>query len=226
VSKCTNEETGRLLHGYEIGILSEREREQFEAHLLGCEHCHSMLEAFEQKASLLMTSEKARAVISEMGPETAEAMSHIGRLRKYLWPKVPLIFRPAVAYLAILILLVPAYLGLKKPRVVTVTELRQTIHLSPTRSSADILSRSTSTNGLLTFEFDGYRSDRTYGVTIRSESGDIVYRKSDFTSFDHRQIGNLNLRLSEIKPGRYRLVISDTSSDRPAVIQEYLFIIE
>lgn len=40
---CTNKEIGELIGSYELGLLSDKERRQFENHLLECEYCFQSL---------------------------------------------------------------------------------------------------------------------------------------------------------------------------------------
>ena len=211
------------MHAYEIGTLSEQEREKFEIHLLACEHCASLLEAFETQASLLVTSSKVMAVVDEVMSEKARTGSWAGKFLRHLWPEVPLVFKPAVAYLVVLLLAIPAYYGLRDSGQPTVSELGQVVHLSPVRSAAKTLAQGISDNGLLTFEFDGYRPGSVYSVTIESEDGTVVYCNDQFSSFNEREIGSLDLRISEMRPGQYRLIISEPPSDSATVSQEYLF---
>ena len=43
---CTDEDIGKLIGGYELGLLTDEEKRQFENHLLACEYCfHSLYEA-------------------------------------------------------------------------------------------------------------------------------------------------------------------------------------
>ena len=226
MSKCTNTDIGSLLHGYEIGILSDEECEHFEAHLLQCEHCHNLLTSFEQTASLLVSSKRARAAIDKGLSEKTCVKSYVSKIWKYLWPNAPLVFRPAIAYFVILLLITPAYQGLKRPGESAVTEFKQKIHLSPTRAAAKVLKKATSDNGLLTFEFDGYRPGAVYRVVVESEDGTVIYTNSHFSSFDEREIGSLNLAISHMTQGRYRLIVSDPRSDSALVSCEYLFLIE
>ncbi len=226
MSRCSNRDIGTLLHGYEIGTLSDEECEQFEAHLLQCEHCCHSLMSFEQAASLLVSSKKARAAVGEALSADAGIEPFISRARKRLWPDAPLIFRPAISYVVILLLIVPAYLGLREPERSTVTEFKQMIHLSPNRTAADVFEKATSPDGLLTFEFDGYRPDGVYRVVIESENGTVIYANDQFSSFDEREIGSLHLSVSRITPGKYRLIVSDPRSDSDSVSCEYLFLIE
>ena len=226
MSKCTNREVGNLLHGYEIGVLLEKECEQFELHLLECVHCHDLLKSFDRHASLLKTGARVKAFIDETLSQEAGTESLVGRIWQHLWPKVPFVFRPAVAYLLLVLLVIPAYQGLRKPGKPTISEFRQTIHLSPTRAPAMSLKKGASDYALLTFQFDRYRTGGIYQVVIESEDGVVIYSNNEFSSFDEREIGSLNLALSEMKPGKYRLIVFDPQSDSARVLQQYLFSIE
>jgi len=226
MTECTNKDVGKLLHGYEIGILSEPDCERFETHLLECEYCHNSLLEFEQTASLLKTSPKARAVIDEILMEEADAESLLGRIWNHLWPKAPFVFKPAVAYLLVLILIIPAYHGLRKSEVTTINEIKQTISLSPIRTATKALTKEISDNALLMFRFEGYQPGGKYRVVIESENGDIIYRNDDFKSFDDREIGSLNLAISRMKTGTYHMIITDMQADSSVTGPEYWFKIE
>jgi hypothetical protein len=226
MSGCTNNGVGKLLHGYEIGILSELDCDMFETHLLECEYCHNSLREFEQKASLLKTSGKARAVIDEVLMEAADKESLLGRIWNHIWPRTPFVFKPAVAYLLIMILIIPAFQGLRRSEVPSVNEIKQTINLIPTRTTAKALTKEISDNALLMFRFEGCHPGGKYKVMIESEDGDIIYLNNNFVSFDEREIGSLNLTISRMKIGIYRMTITDMQTDSSAVGQEYWFRIE
>jgi hypothetical protein len=226
MSKCTDRNVANLLHGYELGTLTDEERERFEVHLLQCEHCHNLLTGFERESSLLVSSEAAREAVERALLPQVGLRRFAGRIWRRLWPDAPFVFRPAVIYVVILLLIVPAYLGLRGPDALLVTEVGQTVHLSPTRTVSAAFSKTADDNGLLTFEFDGYRPDGVYRVAIEFEDGAVVYENSEFSSFDEREIGGLNLEISEMAPGRYRLTVTDAQSDSAAGGWEYLFIID
>jgi len=40
---CTNQKTGKLIGGYELGLLSKVEKRRFETHLQDCDHCFQSL---------------------------------------------------------------------------------------------------------------------------------------------------------------------------------------
>ena len=224
--KCTNEGIGRLLHAYEINILSEPEREQFEIHLMECEYCHDLLLVFERHAELLTSSDKVRSVLAEVDTSATRGESLIGRIARWLWPETPFLFKPAVAYLLVLLLIVPAYIGMSRHATRTIGEFQQSIYLSPNRSVSTNLRIGEDDNALLTFRFEGSVPGRPYRVLIESEDGDIIYLNDQFSGFDEREIGILSLELTEMNPGKYRLIIDDPHSDTSVANQEYFFYIE
>ena len=223
MSKCTNIDLGKLLHGYELGILDDDECDRFEAHLIECGFCHGQLQSFEQQAALLTSSEPAKSAVREALRSLPVDEPFLTRIRRLLWPKSPLLLRPAVAYLLVLLMAIPLYLNLKEPPSPTVSEFQQTIRLSPTRSTGGILKKSAGDQALLTFRLDAYDPTRIYGLWITSESGAVVYSNSRFRAFDELEIGSLALVISEIKPGRYQLLITAMDADSISVIQEYTF---
>ena len=223
---CTDKNLGNLLHAYEIGILSEQECEQFETHLLGCEHCHRMLESFEERASLLATSEKVKEVVGESVRRKVTAEPFITRLRNLIWPKAPLMLRPAVAYLLVLLMIIPAYQGLM---IFSDEQIRpvQTVRLLPGRSTEEnALKVSSGNDGLLSFVFRGAIAGESYRVIIFAEDGEVIYRDDAFSTFDEYETGRLLLPLVRLAPGVYRLVITDPRADAPIGTREYVFRIE
>ncbi len=50
---CTDQDIGKLIGAYELGLLSEEEKRQFENHLLECEHCFQSLHETAQIANLI-----------------------------------------------------------------------------------------------------------------------------------------------------------------------------
>jgi hypothetical protein len=226
VAECTNRDIGDLLHAYEIGILSEEEVERFEKHLLECEYCNDLLNSFEREARLLTASERVKAAADSALSEETGTEPLIRRIWKHLWPNAPLMLRPAVAYLLVVVLAVPAYYGLRRSEKQMVSEFTQTVHLSPTRAATRTLKKDTGDNALLTFQFEGYRPGEAYGVTIESEDGTVIYRNNRFSSFDERDRGSLNLEISTMQSGRYRLIIGYPPCDSASLIQQYLFSVE
>jgi hypothetical protein len=223
---CTDKNLGNLLHAYEIGILSEPECEQFETHLLGCEHCHGMLESFEERASLLATSEKVKAIVGETVRRKINEEPFITRIWNLIWPKAPLMLRPAVAYILVLLMIIPAYQGLMRSSGEQIESL-QTVRLLPGRSTADnALKASSGNNGLLSFVFRGAIAGESYRVMIVTEHDEVIFRDDAFKGFDEYETGRLLLPIAKLAPGIYRLVITDPRAADPIGTREYTFRIE
>jgi hypothetical protein len=226
VSECINRDLGALLYGYEINILSDQQVEQFELHLLECEHCHNELKSFEREAALLSSDIEIKTLADRYARGHSRSLSVVGKIWQYLWPDVPFPFKPALAYLLIVLLIIPAYLGLKGPAVAPVREYQQVIHLSSTRAVTPVLTKSTSDNALLTFRCEGCRQGEVYRLVIRSQDGATIYANDRFAGFDEREIGNLSLAISKMDPAEYLILVSDPSAGASLPTQEFRFWIE
>jgi len=225
--QCKDPKLGALLHAYELDALSEEDTERVEIHLLECEHCFEQLTNFERETTLLSTDHEVREVIAEAaGEEYSRSESLLKRFWRHVWPETPFVSKPALAYLLILLMILPAYHGLKRlanDRIRTV----QTISLFPDRSpDGDVFKISAGNEGLLRFVFRGAVAGRTYELTIESEDGAVVFRDEAFDGFDEYGAGQLLLPLARMKPGNYRLVISGPRAEPPLSGQEYRFGIE
>jgi len=219
---------GRLLHAYELGGLHEDELELVEIHLLKCDYCFNELMSFERESALLTSDEDVKARIGEVAEEEQSlSASSFTRFWRYIWPDTPVIFRPALAYLLILLLIFPVYRWvelLTKERIRPV----QTIGLFPDRSSADddAFKISLGEDGLLTFVFRDAVVGENYRVVIHSVDGKVVFRDDDFNSFDEYETGRLLLPLSRMITGTYWLMITDVRADSTSVIRKYSFSIQ
>jgi hypothetical protein len=185
-----------------------------------------MLESFEERASLLASSVKVKEIVGESVRRKVTEEPFIVRLRNLIWPKAPFILRPAVAYLLILLMIVPAYQGLM---VFTDEQIRpvQTVHLLPGRSTADnALKVSSGSDGLLSFVLRGAIAGESYRVMILAEGDEVVFRDDAFKGFDEYETGRLLLPIAELAPGAYRLVITDPRAEPSIGRTEYSFRIE
>ena len=222
--KCKDPNLGALLPAYELNALSEEDVERFEIHLLECEHCFDQLKGFEQEAALLSSDNEVKQIIREAASEGyPQTESLLKRFWRYVWPETPFVLRPALAYLLILLMALPAYWGLRR---LTQDQIRpvQTISLFPDRSGPEGVFRiSLGGDGLLTFVFRGAVAGQTYHLVIESEDGRVVFRDDAFSRFNEYQTGRLLLPLTKMKPGGYRLVITDPRAKPPLNRQEYSF---
>jgi hypothetical protein len=227
MSKCKDSDLGQLLHAYELNALSQEDSERFETHLLGCEHCFSQLKSFEQEAALLTSDDEVKQLIGEAAAEESpQEESLLKKFWRYLWPETPVVFKPAMAYLLILLMILPAYHGLRK---LTKDQIRpvQIISLFPDRSiPEDVFKISAGGDGLLSFVFRGAVAGEDYHLLIESQDGRVVFQDDAFSSFDQYGTGRLLLPLSKMRPGEYRLVIIEPDVETPFNRQEYSFRIE
>jgi hypothetical protein len=182
--------------------------------------------AFEQNALHLTTSTRIKAFVDKTASPEPTAESRFSRIWQFLWPDTPLIARPAVSYLVILLLIIPAYIGIGRLDRTSVRELHQVVHLTPNRSAQQALVRAGENDALLTFRFDGYQPGRSYDIEITSEDSSTVFAIDEFASFDRRGIGYISLSLPRMVPGRYQLTITGTGQDSGRVFQQYQFSIE
>jgi len=215
-----------FLHAYELDALSDEDRDRFEVHMLSCEHCFNHLKQFEKEAALLQSDPDISRVIEEALGENPMTISSWGRFLKYFWPNAPLPFRPAIVYILIAILIIPVYLWLTTVRDDDIRSV-QTITLFPERSTAgETLHINAGEDGLITFLMRGASPDKKYQIVVTTNDGTEIFRDDDFSRFDEFGTGHLLLPIPRMKPGKYRLTITDPGAEPPLNRQEYRFRIE
>lgn len=224
MSECTNRQLGLLLHAYEVNALSDADAERFELHLFECEHCLEKLKAFNASVTLLRNDGDVESVFVDIAQ--SESLSLVARLRRRLWPQGPLVAKPALLHLVILLLLIPTFLWLSPGEQAGFREVSQTLELTTTRlgmASEDLsFSRSAGDDALLIFSYAGAQPGKDYRVVIEREDGTTAYHNDHFTRFDTFGSGKLQLNLEVLDTGPYRLTISDPH-DAAAPSQEYFF---
>ncbi|HUV29706.1 MAG TPA: zf-HC2 domain-containing protein [Acidobacteriota bacterium] len=224
--KCTDPEAGALVHAWELGALPDEDAERFEIHLLRCPSCFATVQRFERQATLLREDADIRSQVqSAVVGETGQA-SVARRLRDYLWPGTPLVFRPALALVVIMLLIYPAYRGIQRLAGGDIEEV-QMIHLFPSRAASDAVFRAgPGTDGVISFVFRGAVPGQSYRVTVAMEDGAVLWRDNSYASFDEYETGRLLLPASLMQPGRYEVRITDPDGSPPANEQTYTFTIE
>ena len=106
MSNCTNKRLRDMLHHYELGLLSDKDREVVEEHLLDCEECFNSLTEFQNAAQHIVASQKVRDEISKLAGRE-EIVEEPGKQGKVPAPsrKLSSMFAPTFAIAAIVILL-------------------------------------------------------------------------------------------------------------------------
>ena len=102
--ECTGNRFKMMLHRYELGLLDDAEREQFELHLYTCDYCLEKVLKFQDAATLMRHDPAARKVIADAAEDIDTERSSAERSGSgRLWPR----FIPAsLATLALLIALI------------------------------------------------------------------------------------------------------------------------
>jgi len=117
--RCCNSEIGTLIHAYELNQLTEVETHLFEDHLLECEFCLDEVSNFQEICQTVLTDNEIQQALKSLVPRTPQSEPVWSRLFRRLWPETNWLLRPAVAYIAILVLIYPAYLGFKEGAIQT-----------------------------------------------------------------------------------------------------------
>jgi hypothetical protein len=222
--RCIDTETGNLLHGYELGLLTDDETGRFEEHLLSCEYCFAELKRFEEQSRLLQSPAVVgvERIASEVEAAVDESLGE--RLKRWLWPETPILYRPALLLVIILLLLYPAYLGLFRQDARLAVRPVAELSLLPTRSSgaeAPVVGAGQP----VVIEFVCYDSQpgQPYRVRILDERGEVVYGIDEYRGFDQYETGRLLLGADRLRPGAYRLVVDDFLTKPPRLLHEYAF---
>jgi hypothetical protein len=224
--KCIDPDIGKLLHAYELKALSEEDEDRFEVHLLECEHCFEELQAFEQKAALLTSDDDVKGLVLEAieaRPIATESLRR--RIWRYLWPKAPVLFRPALAWVVVLVMIVPAYLGLHKSRISQIGSPQKIVLVAEKSAGDRYFDISLRRDGLIRFIYRDAVAGRSYRVFIESAAGTIFYEDARFDDFDEYGQAELSFPLGRMRPGLYRLVVIDPEGEPGRNRTEYSFTI-
>lgn len=223
VAACTDLAVGALLHAYELGALSEQEAQQFERHLMECEHCLEEVRSFEETSRFLRDDAACRELAKETNGEVEVQgrKPRPGWFLRYLWPPVPIVLRPAFSYSLVIVAIVLTAGSIRHHQPVVPG---QHIILTATRAAEEpTLQLGASPCGLVLFEFQGGRPGKSYFVQVTDPHRRVVYEDSSFTNMSSRETGALVLNLDAADPGIYRLVIADGHNVAGPNRQEYRF---
>ena len=217
--RCTAPETGTLLHAFELGILEESQTEEFEQHLLACSFCYEQVREFETEADLIRSDTELLQVLDQPGVDRESS------IWRRLWPKGPVVFRPAIAYGVAAVL----FLALIGSWWNSVDRIRpvQSVVLAPVRSAVSATFDSSQKQDLLmTFLFRGARPGEEYIVRIVDGNGLAVYEDKKFDNFDEHETGRLLLPNGVLSRGRYIVNIEESGDGDRSAAQEYHLVVQ
>jgi len=66
VSECKDKQLGKLLHAYELGMLSGEESDAFEVHVLECKYCNDRVQQLRDTCNLLRHSSELRDFVGHL----------------------------------------------------------------------------------------------------------------------------------------------------------------
>ncbi len=227
MTNCTDKNLGALLPAYELGALSDEDEKRLEIHLMQCEHCMNEVVAFEPSARVLRNSTKIKEAMARHA-KPIQGVGSAKTLIRYLWPDAPLIFKPALYILLVLLMVVPAIVGL---RVMTgdTGDVRpvQMIRLIPTRAFAsNTLSIESGLDAAISFAVPDYSPGRLYDLAVINDLGGEVMRLDSFGSIDERGMGQIIVTNRAMKPGSYHLIVTCSGSVSTACELKYTFVID
>ena len=224
MSKCIDPKTGLLLHAYELNQLSDEDAERFELHLLECESCFSEIKKFDKTAELVANDPDIRKALGEVITGTCVSESIWVKIWKYLWSDTLWVFKPALAYFLIILLVYPAYIGLVGIGNNKIKPVNS-IFLVPERSSkTEVLS--IDKDLVIGFVYRSAEVGKRYKIILKSNNDDIIFKDDNYTGFNKNEVGKLFLPFNKLKTGNYRLIIIDPQAELPINITEYSFKIE
>jgi hypothetical protein len=142
------------------------------------------------------------------------------KLWRSIWPETSFVFKPALAYLLILLMIIPAYIGVTM-LVRSENKSIQVEYLASDRSAGgNAFEIKPSFHFQIGFRFDGANAYQTYRLVVESDDHRAVLRDDTYHGFNVKGYGYLELPVSRMKTGNYRLVITDP---RTGNRQEYTF---
>lgn len=214
---CIDKEIGQLLPAYELGALSEGDEDLFEIHLMQCEHCFNEVSSFQRQTGVLRDSGRVRGAMVQPA-DPSQPSNLMTTLLGHLWPDARLLFRPAVSILLVILLALPAYLGIRglvksRPGV----RPAQMIRLLPNRANGNrTLSVRSGDDAVISFGLPEYVPGASYSVSIVDGEGEAVIQLDSFDLIDDRGMGQIIIPHELIRPGSYQLTVlrsSPTTTD-------------
>ncbi len=227
MDKCSEPLLENILHAYELGILSDPDREIIELHMMKCEHCFNKSLKFKKTARLLREDEDIKGEIKRIDSEKPHKTSTLASLIYWLWPEKPksVLLKPAIIIGLILIISYPAYKTFLE-KDVTIQPV-QILNLYPFRGGQqNVISLDKNGQIVINFVCESAEPGKFYGVTVKTEEGAITFADDRFTGFNASGMGSVRIPSNDFRKGRYSLAVTDMSDEKPVVLQEYYFRVE
>lgn len=227
MDRCIEPSFENMLHAYELGILSETDRETLELHMMKCDHCFSESLNFKKPAELLREDKDIKGEIKRIDSKKPHKTSTLASMIYWLWPEKPkfVLLKPAIILGLILIISYPAY----KTFLEKDASMRpvRVLNLYPFRGGQQNVARLDKNDQIvINFVCESAVPGQSYRVTIEGEEGTITFADDRFTGFNASGMGSIRIPGNDFRKGRYSLAVTDMSDEKPVVLQEYYFRVE
>ena len=212
MNQCKGPEYQKMMHAWELDLLSEKERQVFEQHLMGCQSCADEISQFRSTVATLKQSTKAQRRVAQL-----DKADSIDRQASSL--------RPA-RILAIAALLIVSVLSVYfvLPGDQTTAQVQQ-LDLLPVRSSTvPIVDSEKLGDVIIRFVYEEAEPGSAYNVSIIGRSGSVVFGDSEFVDFSDSGLGLITLPITDFDLGHHIMTISDPMGK--LTDQEYHFLVE
>ncbi|MBD3233825.1 MAG: hypothetical protein GF315_08890 [candidate division Zixibacteria bacterium] len=224
MKECNDPSIGQLLHAFELGVLTEKERESFELHLAQCEYCFEKFMQFQEVTLQIRAGEEAREIVSDMAFPSAPSI--LSRIRAWLLELIPRLKSPKLL-LAQMILILAIYAGFTNWLG---TGVQQTLYLMPERGSVgNILMLDDGGKAEIIFDMSKANRQKQYLIGVFSPDDEIVISNVDYslnTEFRGRIIGKVRIPVNVLMPGNYILRVSNENAAYDSALYEYEFMVK
>lgn len=222
MDECREPKYEDMLHAFELGMLSDANREKLEIHLLECDHCFEKANDLRDAAVLLKDDSDVKRLIDQIDKKKELSKPARHKILNLLWPEKPryILAKPLVILILFLIVSYPIYrFGVYQP-----SRYQQTINLFPMRGgNFDIISLENDGEVIINFVYENAEPDNIYHITISTRDGDIIYSDDKFSGFNGSGLGSITLPVGKFDRGRYALSIADPASDNRDSTSTYYF---
>lgn len=219
--ECNNIKESLKLHAYELDLLTEKETDEFELHLMDCDGCLKQVESFNLETRLLNTSRTIKEKIGEM-------IKSANRLKDQ--PYTPTKIRQRrftndKLIIGIIMLAILVAIGLSRFGSESAHNSLQ-IKLTPSRSTSSVVVKNeTDLEFEFLFVYENSVAGKCYLITIYDSDETEIYQNNGYCQFNSRDLGRLNLDAALFPTGRYIMTISDPENSSQSSTQEYRFTI-
>lgn len=221
---CSNPKLALKLHAYELGMLSDSDRESVEVHLVECESCYREIKELDDAATLLRNDEATRKVAASLERDGASSIKGAVWFEKLAWALWPRRAHWRALPVAVALLLVSVVLFRVLPEGDQHGQDQQVLSLVPMRGGENnvlILDRGES--AVIHFVYENFVQGRAYDIQILSDSGQIVFVLNQHSDFNDAGLGTIAISLNLFEEKTYKFVIIDPSLDPPQSVEEYYF---